>query len=38
LAQECEEDIKKGKEELHQTNKACEATEKELLLKSNHDI
>ena len=28
MAQECEEDIKTGKEELYPTNKACEATKK----------
>jgi len=31
LAQECEEDIKKGKDKLHQTNKACKATKKHFI-------
>jgi hypothetical protein len=38
MTQECEENLKKGKIELHQTNKACEAIEDKLRWKSNHDI
>jgi hypothetical protein len=38
MTQECEENIKKGKVELHLKKKACEAIKKELLRKSNHDI
>ncbi len=38
MAQEGEENSKKGKVELYQTNKACEAIEDELHWKSNHYI
>jgi hypothetical protein len=45
LAQKCEEDIKKGKDKLYQTNKACEATKKHFVgsqtmafKKSNEDV
>ncbi len=38
MAQESEEILKKGKVELHQTNKACEAIEDELCWKLYHYI
>ncbi len=38
MAQECEENFKKGNIELHYTNKACEAIKDKLRWKSNHDI
>jgi hypothetical protein len=38
MAQECEENFKKSKVELHLTNKACEDIEDKLGWKSNHYI
>ncbi len=38
MAQECEENFKIGKIELHQTNEACEAIKDESCWKSYHYI
>jgi hypothetical protein len=38
MAQECDENFKKGKIEFHYTIKVCEAIEDKLRWKSNHDI